>query len=219
MITPLDIQNKTFKTEFKGYCKSEVDEFLNLIIQSYEKIYRESIEFREQISFLERTVENYKALENTLKDTLVVAQQTSEHVKIQANEEARVIINEAKMTAKKLVNDAHEEVKKISFKYEELKRSIGVYQARMISLLNSQLDLLNNTATSEKTLVELLGVNEALEELAAEKASEINNESVGSTEYNEDATGAFAAEDNEEHAVDVLLSALSADQQEDDTEE
>ena len=180
MITPLDIQNKVFKQEFRGYSKSEIDEFLNLIIESYEKLYRESIESRDKIPAMQNVIDNYKALETTLKDTLVVAQSTGEQVQSQAKEKAAVIIGEAEMTAKKIINDAHEEVRKISFKYDELKRSIDVYRARMTALLNSQLDLLDNVAASEQTLVELLGVNEALEELekqnaynAAKKASEL----------------------------------------------
>lgn len=165
MITPLDIQNKVFKKEFRGYSSTEVDEFLNQIIDGYEKLYREGIEARDKISSMQETLNHYKALEETLKNTLVVAQSTGEKVQAAARDKAEVIISEAQMTSKKIVNDGHEEVKKISYKYDEIKRSIDVYRARMTALLNSQLDLLGNVASSDKTLVELVGVKEALEEL------------------------------------------------------
>lgn len=211
MITPLDIQNKSFKKELRGYSKIEVDEFLNLIINSYEKLYRESIEFRDEISIMQRTIDNYKALENTLKDTLIVAQKTGEQVKIQASEKAEVILNEAQVTAKKMINDAHEEVKKISFRYDELKRSVDVYQARMASLLNSQLDLLSNVSTNEKTLVELLGVNEALEEIELHNASNFSVENSDNQAEADDK--ASEIENTVINEVDVLLAALSADDQ------
>ncbi|OQB14003.1 MAG: Septum site-determining protein DivIVA [Firmicutes bacterium ADurb.Bin193] len=165
MITPLDIQNKVFKKEFRGYSPTEVDEFLNLVIDSYEKLYREGIEARDKISSMQETLDHYKALEDTLKNTLVVAQSTGEKVQASAREMAELIISEAQLTAKKIINDGHEEVKKISYKYDEIKRSIDVYRARMTALLNSQLDLLSNISTSEKTLAELVGVKEALEEI------------------------------------------------------
>lgn len=165
MITPLDIQNKSFKKEFRGYGSNEVDEFLNLIIDGYEKLYRENIESRDKITSMQETINNYKALEETLKNTLVVAQSTGEQVQASARLKAENIIDEAQLNSKKITNDAHDEVKKISHKYDEIKRSIDVYIARMTALLNSQLDLLGNVAASEKTLIELIGVNEAIEEI------------------------------------------------------
>ena len=103
MITPLDIQNKTFKKEFRGYSMREVDEFLNTIIDSYEQLYRESIEARDKITSMQETINHYKALEETLKNTLVVAQETGERLQAQAREKAEIIINEAQMNSKKII--------------------------------------------------------------------------------------------------------------------
>ena len=44
MLTPLDIQNKEFKRVFSGYSMQEVDEFLNLVIDGYEKLYKENMD-------------------------------------------------------------------------------------------------------------------------------------------------------------------------------
>jgi cell division initiation protein len=201
MITPLDIQNKVFKKEFRGYSTSEVDEFLNLIIDGYEGLYRENLESRDKITSLRDAVNSYQALEETLKNTLVVAQGAGEQVQAAARRKADNIIDEAQAAARRLVNDAHEEVKRISYKYDELKRAIDVYRARMTALLTSQLDLLGNVAASEKTLVELIGVNEAIEEL--EKNGELENN--GESENNEQA---FAARESSEQASDLDDTAV-----------
>ena len=52
MITPLDIQNKEFKKSFRGYKESEVDQFLDEIIEDYEKLYKENIELKDKILIL-----------------------------------------------------------------------------------------------------------------------------------------------------------------------
>ncbi len=204
MITPLDIQNKTFKKDFRGYSANEVDEFLNLIIDGYEKLYRENIEYRDRISSLQDTLNHYKALEETLKNTLVVAQSTGEKVQAAAREKAELIISEAQAASKSLINDAHDEVKKISYKYDEIKRSIDVYRARMTALLKSQLDLLENVSASDKTLVELIGVKEALEELE-NQANEISELPKPQAEENTDmqATAVYNA--------DEIINAANAD--------
>ena len=165
MITPLDIQNKVFRKEFRGYNCQEVDEFLNLVIDGYETLYREQIESRDKISTMQEVVSNYKALEDTLKNTLVVAQSTGDSVRASARAAAEGIVSEARQSASKLINDGHDEVKKISYKYDEIKRSIDVYRARMSALINSQLDLLGDISAADKTLADIVGVKEVLAEI------------------------------------------------------
>ena len=38
MMTPLDIQTKTFKKAINGYDKNDVDSYLELILADYEKL-------------------------------------------------------------------------------------------------------------------------------------------------------------------------------------
>ena len=80
MITPLDIQNKEFKKSFRGYKESEVDQFLDEIIEDYEKLYKENIELKDKILILTEQIKQYNNLEETLKDTLIVAQSTADEV-------------------------------------------------------------------------------------------------------------------------------------------
>ena len=173
MLTPLDIQNKEFKRVFSGYSMQEVDEFLNLVIDGYEKLYKENMDCKDRITKLEENVNQYKNIENTLQSTLVVAQSTSEQVVKNAEEKAANIIADANNKAKGIVADSFEEVKKLEYRYEEIKRGIDVYTAKMTALLESQLGLLKQAATSDKTLAEIRGMKEALAEVE-EVEEEIN---------------------------------------------
>lgn len=167
MLTPLDIQNKEFKRVFSGYSMQEVDEFLNLVIDGYERLYKENMDCKDRITKLEESVNQYKTIENTLQSTLVVAQTAGEQVQKNAEEKAANIIAEANNKAKEIVATSFEEVKKLEYRYEELKRGIDVYTAKMTALLESQLGLLKQAATSDKTLAEIRGMKEALEEVEA----------------------------------------------------
>jgi len=177
MLTPLDIQNKEFKRVFSGYSMQEVDEFLNLVIDGYEKLYKENMDCKDRITKLEESVNQYKNIENTLQSTLVVAQSTSEQVVKNAEEKAANIIADANNKAKGIVADSFEEVKKLEYRYEEIKRGIDVYTAKMTALLESQLGLLKQAATSDKTLAEIRGMKEALAEVEAVE-EEIKSEKV-----------------------------------------
>ena len=47
MITPMDIENKEFKKGFRGYNEEEVDEFLDIVKEDFENLYRENL-YREK---------------------------------------------------------------------------------------------------------------------------------------------------------------------------
>ncbi len=178
MLTPLDIQNKEFKRNFSGYSMQEVDEFLNLVIDGYEKLYKENMDCKDRITKLEESVKQYKNIENTLQSTLVVAQSAGEQVQKNAEEKAANIIADANNKAKEIVANSFEEVKKLEYRYEELKRGIDVYTAKMTALLESQLGLLKQAETSDKTLMEIRGMKEAME-VVEEVEEEIQQTNTG----------------------------------------
>lgn len=145
MITPLDIQNKEFTKSLRGYKEAEVDEFLDNVIDSYEKIYNDNAEMKEKIRLLEDQIEKYNSLEKTLKDTLVVAQSTAEEVAINASKKAELIIKESEDKGRKLIENANNEVINIRKEYEETKKDFQIFKTRFKTLLESQLDLINNS--------------------------------------------------------------------------
>lgn len=167
MLTPLDIQNKEFGREFRGYSMQEVDEFLNLVIDGYERLYKENMEAKDSITKLQESLKQYKNLENTLQSALVVAQSASEQVQKNAEEKAENIIADANNKAKEIISNSFEEVKKLEYRYEELKRSVDVYRAKMTALLESQLGILKKVETSDATFAEITGMREAVEEVEA----------------------------------------------------
>ena len=50
MITPMDIHNKTFSGQIRGYSKDEVNAFLEELASDYEKIYREHRAMEEEMT-------------------------------------------------------------------------------------------------------------------------------------------------------------------------
>ena len=107
MITPLEIENKKFsKQMMNGYSVEEVDEFLDELTVDYEKAYKESTELKNKVEELERSLVHYKTIEDTLQNTLVMAQSTAEEVKEVAKQQADQIIKEAEGNARKAAEDA-----------------------------------------------------------------------------------------------------------------
>lgn len=139
MITPLDIQNKDFKRAFRGYNAKSVDVFLDEIIEDYERIYKENIELKDKINMLSDQLRQYNTMEETLKSTLILAQTTADDLTSSARHKAETIIDNAELSGKKLIDQAHEDVRNIKNEYEYLKKEIFIFKTRYKSFIQAQL--------------------------------------------------------------------------------
>ena len=145
MLTPLDIENKKFsKQMMSGYSVDEVDEFLDEITADYEKLYKESAEAKNKIEDMQEDMAKYKNIENTLNNTLIMAQTAADDVKNLAKQQAEAILNEAQANAKQAVAELEQDIVMKQKELEELQKQFDVYKAKMESLLISQLELLTD---------------------------------------------------------------------------
>lgn len=150
MITPLDIENKKFsKQMMNGYSVGEVDDFLDELTVDYTKNYRETTELRTKVEELTKELEHYKSIEETLQNTLVMAQKTADDVKNVAKQQADQIINEAQGEAKKQAGNLENEVIAKKKELDDVKKQFDIYKAKMESLLISQLELLKDINKSD----------------------------------------------------------------------
>ena len=145
MITPLDIDNKRFSKQMvNGYNVEEVDDFLDELTADYSKNYKEVTELRAKVEELNNSLVQYKTIESTLQNTLVMAQSTAEEVKNVAKQKADQIVDEAKASAQKQVDELNNEIIMKQKELEDVKKQFDIYKAKMESLLISQLELLKD---------------------------------------------------------------------------
>ncbi len=145
MLTPLDIENKKFsKQMMNGYSVEEVDDFLDQLTVDYEKAYKESVEAKTQIESMQKDLEHYRRIEDTLQNTLVMAQSTAEEVQNVARQKADQIIQDAKGVASRSVGDLDNQIIMKKKELEDMKKQFDIYKAKMEALLISQLELLKD---------------------------------------------------------------------------
>lgn len=149
MLTPLDIHNKEFKRSFRGYNEEDVDEFLDRVIKDYEQLYRENIELKENMDRLNSKLEHFQHMENTLHNTLIVAQETAEEVKLNAKKSTELMIKETEINAQKLIDEASNKVRRMASEYQDLKKQVDVYRVRMRTLVQAQLEILGQPVEDE----------------------------------------------------------------------
>jgi cell division initiation protein len=145
MITPLDIENKTFsKQVINGYNVEDVQNFMKDILIDYERLFKENIESKDKLAVLNQGIQQYKSIEDTLQKALVMAQGTAESVKQNAKVEAQNIIKEAEINAMKAVDEISQQIVEKRMQLDEIKKQFEVYKAKMEALLISQLEILKD---------------------------------------------------------------------------
>lgn len=164
MLTPLDIQNKELRRSFRGYKEEEVDEFLDQLAQDYEWLYLENQRLKEKLEDTEAGVARYRDMEQTIKDTLVMAQKNAEELRENAKRESELLLSEARQKANQIVKEAEEKAYQIVSMAEEradeitadaeakvqstlqeyqwLDKQVRVFRVKFRSFLQTQLDLL-----------------------------------------------------------------------------
>ena len=155
MLTPIDIHNQEFSRSFRGYNMEEIDDFLDQVVNDYEKLYRENNQLKKEIELNEKALTQYHQLEKNLQDTLLVAQRTADEVTNTANNRADEIrqtakqaadniIHEAEIEAKRRLEDAAQKVREAINEYERIVSDKRQFIAKIRNTLNTELALLDD---------------------------------------------------------------------------
>ena len=165
-ITPLDIQHKVFDTQWRGYHKTQVDQFLEEIAESVEGLTKDNLVLKEKLSGKDDEVGQLKRAETTLTSTLISTQSFVDQLKHGAQRDADLLVKEAELKAEEILAQSRAELAEMR---------------RMISTLKQQralvLDRLRLTLSSFHRLVEIeerpddAFEGEGEPEMSAERAS------------------------------------------------
>ena len=145
MITPLDIQTQKFSSQAMGFKKQEVEEFLNTVLHDYEKLYKKSQESDAKIKELTNLLDGYKNMDETMKNTLVLAQSTAESLNQSAKSDAEAIINQAKIESGEIIKKATEKIQKLTEEFEALKKEVMMFAVKSKSEFQVQIQTLDKT--------------------------------------------------------------------------
>ncbi|ADL07771.1 DivIVA domain-containing protein [Thermosediminibacter oceani] len=152
ILTPLDIQKKEFRKSFRGYSEDEVKDFLEKVTQSYEKIYRENQDLKEEVKFLKEKLQGYQEMESTLKKAIILAEKAAEDLRKNAEREKELILKSARSKAMEMMGRAEARYNAINDQYEEVKRQFMLFKTRFLNFLQSQIDLINAIVIEEEDL-------------------------------------------------------------------
>ncbi|HFI0235862.1 TPA: DivIVA domain-containing protein [Streptococcus suis] len=159
-LTSLELKDKTFGTKFRGYNQEEVDEFLDMVTVDYEDLVRTKHEQESEIKSLKERLAYFDQMKESLSQSVLLAQDTADKVKVaaedraaniikQADYDAQALLNEAKDKANEILRTATDNAKKVAVETEELKNKTRIFHQRLKSTVESQLSIINSSDWEE----------------------------------------------------------------------
>jgi cell division initiation protein len=142
-LTPVDIQHKEFKKAIQGYAREEVDQFLDEVIETLEAEIDERTRLEAQVAELSEKVSHFKAMEDSLRSTLVLAQRTADELKASAHKEVDIVKQRAKIemqddlrTVKQQIAEAKAELQRVADKTAAAKLDLRNFLTRQLELID-----------------------------------------------------------------------------------
>ena len=128
-----------FSIEENGYNKAEVNKLIDDVIVQTEGIIERVKKQSKEIKELKEDLEKYKRMEDTLKSSMYKAEVASNNIKKQAIDEGKMIVEDAKRNASRIVNDALIRSEKIELKADTLERNVRIFKKKLKLIVEQQL--------------------------------------------------------------------------------
>ncbi len=142
-ITPLDIQQKRFHMAFRGYERSEVDSFLDLVREEMELLLREVTELREFRQLYDQRTSELNEREETIKSTMIMTQKLADEMRENARKEAALIIKDTEIRSQQIIGNAQQEKVKLDAEIQELKRRKHHFLQDIKKVVQMHLEMVN----------------------------------------------------------------------------
>jgi cell division initiation protein len=149
-LTPVEIRHVELPRRPFGYERKAVDRLLEEIAASFETVWRERADLRDEVEELEGELTRHREIESALRSTLLSAERMAHDVRAQAHREAEVIIAEARARARDAASGAENERERIAADVRRLRSLQADLRAEYRAFLNAALDRLDADTESRQ---------------------------------------------------------------------
>jgi cell division initiation protein len=149
MITPLDVKKHEFSTRLRGYDKDEVRALLETVSREMEESNRQNVALSERLKVAEERINHYRLIEKTLQDAVITMQNTLEEKRKMADQEADLIVQEARAKARDEMQSSREHVAGLRAEIYSLENQKQQFFMRLRSILRTQSQMLEAMMEAE----------------------------------------------------------------------
>jgi len=142
-ISPPDVRKQTFRKVMRGFDPPEVTSFLELLADQLEELVQEKRQLQDRIATMDVQLENYRKIEEALRNALVTAETVARDTKKSADQEVGILMKEAELRAQRAVQSARGILESLRNDLVELSKQRRDFLARFRMLVETQLKMLD----------------------------------------------------------------------------
>lgn len=133
-----------FDRALSGYNIKEVNSFVDDVVVKVDDMVTKMKEKDLEIDRLNKELEHYKKMDDTLNRAIVLAEDSSKKYKENSITESDLIITEAKKNANRIINDALLKAEHLEEESQRLRRNIITYKRRVKNLMDEQAAIIDD---------------------------------------------------------------------------
>lgn len=166
-LTPNDLRNQVFERKMRGFDPDVVTAVLEEAASQWERLLAENLHTTEKCATLEQQMKKYADLEQTIRDTLVLARKAAEDEAQTAKKEARLIVERAHLEADSIIKQAHARTEDFRRQIEQLQTTRDRLKAEMKGLLYSYTEQIKKLDDAQiEVFPEVLDVEQPLDNVS-----------------------------------------------------
>ncbi|MCR4581887.1 MAG: DivIVA domain-containing protein [Bacilli bacterium] len=133
-----------FDRSINGYSIPQVNAFVDDCVEKVDDMINKMKAKDLEIDRLNKELEHYKHMDETLNRAVVMAEEASSKYKETSLNESDLIITEAKKNANRIINDALLKAEKIEEESQRTRRNIITYKRRIRNIIEEQMSLIDD---------------------------------------------------------------------------
>jgi cell division initiation protein len=141
-LTPVEIRHVRLGRRPLGYDRGTTDRLLADIAASFEDVWRERADLRDEVERLESELHRQREVEEALRNTLLSAERLADELRARAHREADLIVEEARVKAREIAGGAEAECERVRGEIRRLRSVESDVRSRYRAFLAAALDRL-----------------------------------------------------------------------------
>jgi cell division initiation protein len=139
----MEIEQQEFARKVRGWDPQEVRLYLRSVAEEISRLNLENGELREELGQARRQLEDVRARESTLQQTLVTAQKLCDELKAKAREEGELTVQQARFQAECILKEAQDRLGQVEADISRSKAEREGFEHRLRSVIEQHLTILD----------------------------------------------------------------------------
>jgi cell division initiation protein len=148
-LTPVEIRHVKLDRRLLGYDRDAADRLLADIVASFEDVWRERADLRDELERFEAELTRQREIEEALRNTLLSAERMADELRTRAHKEADLIVEEARVKAREITGGAEAERERVQSEIRRLRALEADVRAEYRTFLAAALERLEGS-TAER---------------------------------------------------------------------